>query len=489
MTVPSRLALLPLDDRPPTYCFPQRIAEIAGVELLLPPRELLGNFLQPGFPHTLAEWLRRIAPRVDGMLLAVDMLAYGGLVASRSPVVPLKETLRRLEVLKEIKATVPGIKLLASSVILRISITASNRAMARHYRNIIRYSELSYRVEVEHREELRGEYEQLLTSIPSDVLRGYLEARERNHLLNRRMVELLAGGILDKLILLQEDASVVGPHLIEQEKLRSLAVTLGVGERIGIYPGADEGTQTLLASWVNQSAPPEVGVVFTSEAAAGRAVPFEDRPLRETVAQHLKAAGCLAVVGPKPATILWVHTPCASPEVGKAADAIGKLLDAGRLVALADVRFPNGSDPELMEALAAQGVLGRLAAVAAWNTAGNTLGTTIAHLSAWLAAHRKGPTQEQIQAQQDFLWERLVDDWGYQRLLRGVIEKELRDQGLDPLNLGEKKEFVEQQIASRLSDWAADLHTRSGWGGALPQLEIHLPWPRTFEVEVRVVKS
>ncbi|MDD5367819.1 MAG: DUF4127 family protein [Anaerolineaceae bacterium] len=479
-----RLAMLPLDDRPPTFHFPQQIAAIAGLEMSVPPRNLLGNFLKPGNSAALSDWLLQQCSNVDGILIAVDMLAYGGLVASRSPTTPLSEVIDRLEVLRKMKMENPQIQILAASVILRISITASDALMARHYRRIIRFSELSYLVKVEKREDLLEDYYRIVRLIPTPLLQGYLAARQRNHAVNARMVHMLADGTLDELILLQEDASVVGPHLVEQHKLREMAAALGVEQRVNIYPGADEGTQTLLAQWINRAASPMIGVVFTSEKAAEKAVPYEDRPLRQTVLNHLAAAGCRFIEDQETDVILWVHTPCRSVEVHKTADKIKRMILQGKTVGLADVRYPNGSDPALMEALCQRDMLPRLGAYAGWNTAGNTIGTTISQLCAWLSVGQGHSGEKNRQAQSAFLWERMVDDWGYQRLLRPALEKELRERGLDPLNLGTNKEMVEQIIDQRLGEWAENLYACSGWGLFAPMLSIKLPWPRTFEVDV-----
>lgn len=43
----SPIALIPLDDRPCNTRFPLEIVRIAGGEILLPPRELLGGFTRP----------------------------------------------------------------------------------------------------------------------------------------------------------------------------------------------------------------------------------------------------------------------------------------------------------------------------------------------------------------------------------------------------------------------------------------------------------
>jgi hypothetical protein len=481
----SRLLLLPLDDRPQTFLFPQRLADIAGIELIVPPRPLLGKFLVPGDADALAKWLCENTANIDGILAAVDMLAYGGLVASRSMATTLDQAEERLQVLKRIKEQHPDIKIFAASVIMRISITAADASLEPYYRDIIRYSELQYRVEFEKCTEFRSEYESLIKKIPAPVLAEYLSARKRNHEVNRRMVEWFAAGVLDKLILLQEDASSVGPHLLEQRELKQLAGDLGVLERLSIYPGADEGTQTLLASWINQYSEIPLSIGYTSAEAALQVMPFEDRPLIQTLQNHLTAAGCKMESDAESKYILWLHTPCQSEQIQKAVSKIKQFLADGKVVGIADVRFPNGGDDEFMRALAEEKILFKLAAYSAWNTAGNSIGTAIAQMCAWISACENGCSNSQRTTQDEFLWERYIDDWGYQRIVREIVETRLRNSGLDPLNLGQNKELAEQLVVTELTHWLGNTFGPNEEDVKLPQVSICLPWPRTFEVEVK----
>ncbi|WP_029214741.1 DUF4127 family protein [Kallotenue papyrolyticum] len=479
------IALLPLDDRPPTLLFPQRIAAIAGLEVLTPPRVLLGRFLEPGDRAALAGWLEAVARTADALVIAVDMLAYGGLIASRDPRWTLEEALRAVALLPRLRQAHPTLPILAASVIMRISITSSGAHLRQHYLDLIRYSELHYLVTAQGRSDLQPELERLRAALPPAILEGYQAARRRNHALNLQMLTYRATGVLDALLLLQEDASAAGPHLLEQQALRARAEELGIGPAVPIYPGADEGTQTLLARLINAARAPRFALRWSSPTGAAQIAPFEDRPLRETVQAHISAAGGQCVATDDAAdVVLWVHSPCSATETQAAAQNIAQLIDAGQAVALADVHHPNGADPVLVQALADRGVLPRLIAYAGWNTAGNTLGTTIAHASAWCCAQQQGLPARLRAAHERFLFERYVDDWGYQSVVRPALEAELRARGSDALNLGQEAGAVEALVRERLGAWAQALWRSGGWAGAPPALDIRLPWPRTFEVEV-----
>ncbi len=71
----------------------------------MPPRAELGNYLRPGNGDAIIRWLQSDQTRdVDAVVASSDMLAYGGLVASRVPGVPAGEAYVRLRALAWLKS-------------------------------------------------------------------------------------------------------------------------------------------------------------------------------------------------------------------------------------------------------------------------------------------------------------------------------------------------------------------------------------------------
>ncbi len=129
------IVFLPLDDRPCCWQFPQRLAQIAQVDLFLPERALWcgedkrqperanpeGEKLLAWFKDALAS---NSATNRDGaeqpcLLAAVDALLYGGLVASRRPGPPYMVA----PLLQGLLAELPGYALYLFSVIMRVAPT------------------------------------------------------------------------------------------------------------------------------------------------------------------------------------------------------------------------------------------------------------------------------------------------------------------------------------------------------------------------------
>ncbi len=129
------IVFLPLDDRPCCWQFPQRLAQIAQVDLLLPTRALWcgedkrqperanpeGEKLLAWFKDALASGsaANRDDAEAPCLLAAVDALLYGGLVASRRPGPPYMVA----PLLQRLLAELPGYALYLFSVIMRVAPT------------------------------------------------------------------------------------------------------------------------------------------------------------------------------------------------------------------------------------------------------------------------------------------------------------------------------------------------------------------------------
>ena len=124
---PSRppIAFVPLDDRPVTLQLPVMLGEIAGQPLITPPLRTLGHYLRPGDPDAILAWLESPATAgVSAVIASTDMIAYGGLVASRTPnAAGLNLAVPRLRRLAQLKTVRPGAFVGAFGTIVRLAPT------------------------------------------------------------------------------------------------------------------------------------------------------------------------------------------------------------------------------------------------------------------------------------------------------------------------------------------------------------------------------
>lgn len=471
---------IPLDSRPCNVRFPAQIAAMAGAELLVPPQ--MDHFTLPADYSALEKFLRDSVGRAEWLVLSLDHWCFGSLLASRELGVSAGEAMSRLDALEKILREYPAVKVSAYSVIMRSSISTLNRADLPYYRLMTEYSQQWHRERLAGTREEREKLLRLAARLPAELLERYTAVRARNHAVNLRAVRMCRSGTFNKLLLLQEDAQTLGFHRIEQEALQKAA---GGDERIFLHNGADESGMLLVADAV-RGQEPRLKLRIAYLQGDGSFIPlFEDRPFMQNVASHCRAAGIgltetdadcvLCVVAPKDGmqTDFVNGGDCAAS--ASVAEDILREMRGAKPVALLDVQCVNGGDCRLLASLGRQ-ALQSLAGYAAWNTACNSLGTVLAQLR---AANGK-----EHAISRTFTLERLLDDGLYQGMVRRQLQTRLAENGEDVYHLSDRvgaektfrrlySEALHQNGALAFPDWNVD---------------IALPWERTFEADIRVTK-
>jgi hypothetical protein len=512
----GRLTLVPIDDRPAVGQFAQMIGAIADREVTMPPRPMLGNFTKPGETAGIERWLRERDYRgTEALIISVDMLAYGGLVASRRYGVDLEEAQRRLQFFRWFRARYPKIPVYAFSVIMRVAPTASAATEGLHDR-LARFAELKDRVPRTGDAALARELEELERGLAPEVIGDYLAARRRDLQINLAMIDLVREGLIDELILLQDDARQYGLHRQDQSVLRARLKELGLERRIPIYNGTDEGALSLVSRAIldRRRVRLRVGVVFSSEKSREVVTPYEDHPLQFTVENQIRAASGVPVgEGEKADYRLFINAPgTTDAEFEQFLRKMIGELERGEAVALADLNFPpphrSGADLRIIERLAQARLLDRFVGYAAWNTAGNTLGTTIPFANLRIADRKWGigggraGTARREAAHLEFLLNRYAGDYIYHDIVRQEINDRLREESkrtgavnyeLSPERHARVDAEVRAKMVPLIEKFFADnfVGRRYRLDGAkslvtkgLRDLRIHLPWARTFECEI-----
>jgi hypothetical protein len=272
-----------------------------------------------------------------------------------------------------------------------------------------------------------------------------------------------------------------------------------------MYPGADEVGCALLARALNQAASrvPTFAFEYAIPGDDEVIAPFEDGPVRVTVERQVRAVGGSLVLQRESADfIIAVNTPSRSgvmifdpalaeserayrlPFLEAFVEKIRIWVNTGKRVIVADVAYPNGADPVLVDLMRERVDLTRLAAYSAWNTAGNTTGVALAQGIALLSASEAA----RLEAQQRFLLHRFVEDWGYQHVTRTEIGLSLVAQIGNSTITSENIEPVKQAIETDLQQRIRELPGFAGHWRIRPG-SIRLPWERLFEVDFDLEKS
>lgn len=487
---------------------------------LLSPTPLLGSRKTPANTAALEEWLAE-AETTDafGAVLALDTLAWGGLIPSRQSDTDLEGALRRLDALRRLRAARPGMKLLAYSSIQRVSRDDDDGEEPEYYRQygraIFRRSVLEHRrLALTPTADEALELDELRKRIPESVWEDQLAIRERTAAVNFAALDLVREGVIDALVLNQDDTVDWGLNVMHRQRLEREVRRRHLQGRVFVYPGADEVAQVLLARLAVTRAgrAPRVSAFYSARNGADVRTAYEDRPLGDLVTVHLRAAGAvqvpagvapdlwLAVNGPSRAQgqggtqhalslaaddperltqdeLTWLEASEAPVEgLDRSLESfratIGALLHDGARVSVADVAHVNGADDQLMSGLAADGVIESLSGYGGWNTAGNSLGSAVALGCLALAGADEAALKLAVAA-------RVADDWLYQARTRTRL---LLEPELEPLGLGGF--LAEEQLASVAERARGSVNDELA-AFALPYRVTRLafPWQRVFEID------
>lgn len=490
-----RIALVPLDDRPVNTELVRDVAAIAGATVDIPPAPLLPDYRTAGDAEAIGEWLLDSSHGdLDAAVVSLDMLGYGGLIPSRTSHDALRVVLQRISVLESIHETRPAVRLGALNVFLRAS-DSNNASEEPAYWT--EYGRLLHSLGTQaHRAWLdqlgQGPAAVTTPKIPHSVRRDFAVRRLRNHSLNLAGLELLHTGTVETLLLTADDTAPVSAGSAEQVWVDYWRTLLGPHDDLLVYPGADEVAAVMAARMLGRHHGVTTAFTITCVESEGlrRIAPFENVPLSTTVDRQIQAAGGrqsseaadieLVVHAPSPdGGDLYGSRPQRTPPelIRATVDAVASALDRGRQVAVADCRWPNGGDPDLVEALASTGHLGRLVAYGGWNTAGNTVGSTVAAAVATVIGQRVGTFD--AEAQRRFLLTRVMEDYGYQ----SVVRHELIGRGhqYDDLTLqGSRGDIEAAAVRSRLNELLR------GVDRSWEVTSVWFPWRRAFEIGLRL---
>ena len=198
---------LPLDSRPCNYRFPVQLLNMAGHDCLVPAPDQMDYFRKPSHHATIREFLLENAAHADALILSVDQLAYGSLLASRDTHVSTEEALDRLQLVRTLRQAYPSLLIVAYGVILRSSISTLRTQDIAWHNLITEYSQAAHRAALSALPQDQAELQRITALLPQEMRDAYHQVRERNHTVNRHCIDFLREGTFDRLLLLQEDSS------------------------------------------------------------------------------------------------------------------------------------------------------------------------------------------------------------------------------------------------------------------------------------------
>ena len=417
----DELLLLPLDSRPVCSTMVQKLGKLAGINVIVPPKELLDNYQEPADRKKLWSWLQKETSQGKNSIVSADILLHGSLLQTRQHVATEVEQTEFLEELRKLQEQTPPnynsmtnqargntagrFQLNLFSVIPRLLVSDEIYPDCWYQWHLMRYSQLLDLVETSGDYAMTKELLEYKEEIPADILNKYTNIFTQSRSFNKKLLEQLAALLsTDKaqaiyspssetlgsakpssplFIIGQDDSSPFGlpkmtaTHLerqIEEKQLQGRAL---------LTNGADEIALLLLARHFLQQSQwqPKLYLHYGLPNTEFKHMPYMAASTGATLRNQAQLVGAQIVESPAAADIvLFVHCgdDDAKPTAGEV-EQLAKYLKQNKRIALIDLSANFEAEEMLLPKLLEQNVpINRLAAYAGWNTFSNSSGTAIA---------------------------------------------------------------------------------------------------------------
>lgn len=500
-SAPPTLLLIPVDSRPVNTQHVELLARMAGYNTLVPPQDLLDNYTQPADKEGLLRWLQDNFHQADQVIIASSSIVAGGLIASRHPA-SYSDWEQQMDRFKGILQSEPDKTVVVLSVMPRLLPTQFDNPGWKYRQQLSRLAQLTDKSERGKATEAeQDELSAIEQSLPHDTLNAYLNVFEYDYAINQSLLGLAQDGLVDQLVLTLDDASIYGLSNLNQRKLVEQAARMDSTERVSALTGADETTMLILARLINQvnGHRPVFGLHYETPADANLVLRYESASLGRCIEEKVAFVG--GAVSEQAYNNLFVH---ARPGMTRVEQTASMVRECSGQVGIIDVAYINKADSDFMDALFAQAGTNAIHSYAGWNTASNSVGSVIAHLSVRDAVlsvqHPLTPERLQSLAQADLEYRflHIADEVVYLAQVKTALSSWVKQQGISEYQIPSTKrslvnEQLRQLMRAPLENWAERFTgqflyivqeepievTVTNW-----QWEVELPWPRLFEVHV-----
>ncbi len=455
----AKIALIPIDNRPVCYDLPKNIVNLSKEnKIYLPSKSLLGGLDTASDINSILLWLENLE-NVDYIVISLDTIAYGGLVASRRSTDNFEQIKNRIDSLAGILRKKQA-KVFAFSSIMRISNNNFNEEEKEYWnlygQKIFQYSYNLHKTGVED-----------ISDIPQEILTDYLNTRMRNFKINKYYIELARKGLFSTLVFSKDDCAQFGLNVKEAQELNTLKDN---NNNIFIKTGADEIPLTLISRALNEYKNIKIAPVFINPDSKDKISKYEDISVLKSVQGQIELAGARISDEKNCDLIMLINN--FKTEQGELVMNIDTELFKGDLKLpdkpyfIADIVNANGSDNNFVNALLEKENFKEFYGYTAWNTTGNTFGSAISTALTYFGS--KHPDEKAFKHLQLI---RFLDDWAYQANVRSIIRNKAE-------NL--KNDFVQKEMKKYEKILFTKFEVKH------QKAVYSFPWERFFEIEIKL---
>ena len=503
--------LIPLDSRPPCKEFTQNLAKIAGINLTVPPKYLLDDYRTPSQSNALRQWLyNSIASSPDFAILSTDMLMHGGLIASRDVHSLDGREQTFIELLEILKSKSPNTSLAAFTIIPRLLISENDDTKTWQY-HMMQYAILKDKVNTFENPLDFQELQKIQLRLPEKLVNKYNNIYLTNDSFNKNLFKAIQNDLVQKIIVGQDDGEVFGLPNTNRHKAELYLEHLNSNQKTNAYTtrGADEIAQLFIAQYTNEiySTSPKIYIQYSDAQTKNKIMPYMPSSVDETAREKIKIIKGNVVNDKNTADfILFIH--CGDQKnsdffsLTKISQNLNELLANNKNIALVDLSENFEAQETLLDSLIKNNVpLSKLIAYAGWNTTSNSIGTAVSQASIFTARKKHLPVSEHLQLyylNSNFTLSRIIEDWGYLKIILPQTNKNLKLFGIDNYKLNSNKQYTESLIQNKVQFLANNLLYQNFSRYPFYQLEntcfffhsvkttVNLPWDRTFEINLKL---
>jgi len=506
----GEVLLVPLDSRPPCKDFAVKIGKVATLKVTPPPTEMLDYYSTPGETEKIYSWLRENIGGKRAVIISVDQLLFGGLLAARESVSSKEQIDELIFFLRELHRQNPAVPIYAFSILPRLHPQDSIDGYEER-RALIEYSRLMGK---------KGEglivdenkINELKQKISSSNMAKYRAHFTANRELNEALAALAEEKTLELLVVGQDDGEPYSIGNLEKEKFRLFLARKKIGEnRVFIMHGADEIALMILAKIVGvDSLSCYVG--YNADSTPDMVMPYMAVTLAEVAAEKLRFLGISETAEPCGAdfSLIISANDYAADTLGTRRGLIKKMgayRQSGLPIALVDLsRHFSRCETVLPLMIRENYPINSLIAYAGWNTASNSIGTVIAQGAVYTVKQKNSVSideaQQTVRANLSFLQERFIEDNFYLKYVIDLVNARLRKSGYantadldlqhnylwaNHMMRGELKKLADIYKYSKSFRQPITFATPSGAFSLQATnlaFDAGYPWPRTFEISV-----
>lgn len=507
-----KLILIPLDTRPPCQKMVVDAGKMAGVQIITPPSEIMDYYTKEGDTKKIQKWLMDNIDKSDGVIVSIDQLLHGGLLASRESGTKQDESQILLNFMRDLKTKAKDKPIYAFNVLPRITPPPTLESDSK---KMIKISRLIDEISIFENEDDIKLLADLKEDIKQEDLDIYLDLFRRNTALNKELINLAKEGIITKLVIGQDDGEDFGIPNMEKKSLINYVHSLGISnDVVMITKGADEVALSLLANFVQtkENYQPKVYVEYNDEKAMRTVMPFMAGSVGSTVEEKLVMANAKKVNSPQEAGLIlyvFIGNDENMSTQRQSALKIKKHLEQGKKVALVDLSKHFSANEVLFPTLLKEDVpINELTSYAGWNTASNSIGTALANAVIYKAIRPTFNTTNDMLAVEynrlNINYERFLEDYYYLKEVIDVMNITLKNHGYENVNdldMEHNYIWMNKLLQSDMQKRANQLNNSEVFKMPFKvqtpegvfyltirnlQVDVFFPWPRTFEVYLDV---